>query len=191
MKWIGNRISYVDQEAKTTIIITPEQPGFIKALLGAWFFMWLTIGITIIWSFFHFIYTQQQKLILFVFMAFWVYYAIRVGRSFLWSVYGREYIRIDKIGMSLKTSVKKYGKSRQYLLENIKKIGVYVPPNNSFQTAWENSPWIRGGERINFEYMGKNIRFGRKLNEQEAKLLFQLITKRIEDHLKKKKKSEN
>lgn len=191
MKWIGNRISYVDQEAKTTIIITPEQPGFIKALLGAWFFMWLTIGITITWSFFHFIYTQQQKLILFVFMAFWVYYAIRVGRSFLWSVYGREYIRIDKIGMSLKTSVKKYGKSRQYLLENIKKIDVYVPPNNSFQTAWENSPWIRGGERINFEYMGKNIRFGRKLNEQEAKLLFQLITKRIEDHLKKKKKSEN
>lgn len=191
MKWIGNRISYVDQEAKTTIIITPEQPGFIKALLGAWFFMWLTIGITITWSFFHFIYTQQQKLILFVFMAFWVYYAIRVGRSFLWSVYGREYIRIDKIGMSLKTSVKKYGKSRQYLLENIKKFGLFVPPTNSFQSAWENSPWIRGGERITFEYMGKNIRFGRKLNEQEAKQLFQLITKRIEDHLKKKKKSEN
>lgn len=191
MKWIGNRISYVDQEAKTTIIITPEQPGFIKALLGAWFFMWLTIGITITWSFFNFKFTQQEQIILFVFMGFWIYYAVRVGRTFLWSLYGREYIRIDKIGMSLKTSVKKYGKSRQYLLENIKKIGVYVPPNNSFQTAWENSPWIRGGERINFEYMGKNIRFGRKLNEQEAKLLFQLITKRIEDHLKKKKKSEN
>lgn len=191
MKWIGNRISYVDQEAKTTIIITPEQPGFIKALLGAWFFMWLTIGITITWSFFNFKFTQQEQIILFVFMGFWIYYAVRVGRTFLWSLYGREYIRIDKIGMSLKTSVKRYGKSRQYLLENIKKIGLYVPPSNSFQSAWENSPWIRGGERITFEYMGKHIRFGRKLNEQEAKQLFQLVTKRIEDHLKKKKKSEN
>ena len=124
-------------------------------------------------------------------MAFWLYYAIRVGRTFLWSLYGREYLRIDKISMAVKTSLKTYGKSRQYLLENIKKITVQVPKSNSFQAAWENSPWIRGGERIQFEYMGKTIRFGRKLTEQEAKQLFQLITSRIETHLKKKKKSEN
>lgn len=191
MKWIGERISYVDNDTKTTIIITPEQPGFIKALLGAWFFMWLTIGFTITWSYFHFKFTQQEQLILFIFMAFWLYYAVRVGRTFLWSLYGREYLRIDKISMAVKTSLKTYGKSRQYLLENIKKITVQVPKPNSFQAAWENSPWIRGGERIQFEYMGKTIRFGRKLTEQEAKQLFQLITQRIESHLKKKKKSED
>lgn len=191
MKWIGSRISYVDQESKLTIIITPEQPGYIKALLGAWFFMWLSIGITIGWSFFHFTFTQQEKIILFVFLFFWSYYAIRVGRSFLWSMYGREYIKIDKIAMSLKTSIRSYGKSRQFYLENIKKISVQTPKSNSLQSAWENSPWIRGGERIFFEYMGKNVRFGRKLTEPEAKQLFQLITKRVEDFLKKKKKSDH
>jgi hypothetical protein len=71
-------------------------------------------------------------------------------------------------------------------LENIKKVRVSVPKENSFQAAWENSPWIRGGERIEFEYLGKTIRFGRKLNQADSKLLFQILTKRIEDHLKKK-----
>jgi hypothetical protein len=35
--------------------------------------------------------------------------------------------------------------------------------------------------------MGKTISFGRKLDEKESKLLFQVITKRLEDHLRKKK----
>ena len=79
------------------------------------------------------------------------------------------------------------GKAKEYYLENIKKVRVSVPKANSFQAAWENSPWIRGGERIEFDYLGKTIRFGRKLNQQDSKLLFQLLTKRLEDQLKKKK----
>jgi hypothetical protein len=190
MKWIGNRISYVEQQDKTTIIITPEQPGFIKALLGAWFFMWLSIGFTIVWSLYQFKFTQQEQVILFVFMVFWSYYAIRVGRTFFWSLWGREYIKIDPYALTLKTSIKDYGKSKNYFLENIKKFAVDVPETHSFQTAWENSPWIRGGERISFDHFSKNVRFGRKLNEKEAKQLFQLITKKVDDYLKKKKKSD-
>jgi hypothetical protein len=186
MKWIGNRISYLDDQNKTTFIITPEQVGVVKALMGAWFFMWFAIGVTITWSFFAFVFSQQEKLILGVFMVFWLYYFVRVGRTFLWILYGREYIKVDKISLTIKTSIRSYGKAKEYYLENIKKVRVSVPKENSFQAAWENSPWIRGGERIEFEYLGKTIRFGRKLNPKDSKLLFQLITKRIEDHLKKK-----
>lgn len=186
MKWIGNRISYLDDQGKTTFIITPEQIGVVKALMGAWCFMWFAIGATIVWSLFTFNFTQQEKLILGVFMVFWLYYFVRVGRTFLWLLYGREYIKVDKISLTIKTSIRTYGKAKEYYLENIKKVRVSIPKENSFQTAWENSPWIRGGERIEFEYLGKTIRFGRKLNPQDAKLLFQVLTKRIEDQLKKK-----
>jgi hypothetical protein len=55
------------------------------------------------------------------------------------------------------------------------------------QAVWEISPWVRGGERIEFEYQGKFIRFGRKLSEKDAKLLFNLVTKRIDDRLKQAK----
>ncbi|MGV3612603.1 MAG: hypothetical protein ACO1N0_16715 [Fluviicola sp.] len=201
MKWIGNRISYLDDQNKTTFIITPEQIGVVKALMGAWCFMWFAIGATIIWAWLSGnIYgfdevsqksldlkeRQQLLLITIIFLVFWAYYFVRVGRTFLWIMYGREYLKVDKISLSLKTSIGTYGKAKEYYLENIKKIRVSVPKENSFQAAWENSPWIRGGERIEFEYLGKTIRLGRKLNPQDSKLLFQLLTNRIESHLKKK-----
>ncbi|WP_294674811.1 hypothetical protein [uncultured Fluviicola sp.] len=164
--------------------------------------MWLAIGATIIWAWLSGnIYgfdevsrksldvkeRQQLLIITIIFLSFWAYYFIRVGRTFLWIMYGREYIKVDKISMTIKTSIGTYGKAKEYYLENIKKVRVSVPKANSFQAAWENSPWIRGGERIEFDYLGKTIRFGRKLNPQDSKLLFQLLTKRLEDQLKKKK----
>jgi hypothetical protein len=65
-------------------------------------------------------------------------------------------------------------------------------PNNNFikkiiasiQGIWESSPWINGGERFSFDYFQKKISFGRKLSEKEAKLLSQLITKKIQERAK-------
>ena len=193
MKWIGNRISYVDTPEKTTIIITPERVGVYKAIIGAWFFMWLTIGAVMIWAWKTFEMKANMKdqltILLVIFLTFWLYYAIRVGRTFFWLMYGSEFLKIDKISLSIKTAIKKYGTSKEFFIENIDKVSLSIPKSNSLQAAWENSPWIRGGERLTFDYKGKSIRFGRKLDEKEAKLLFQLITKRIEEQLKKKNKN--
>lgn len=201
MKWIGKRISFVEQETKTTIIITPETPGVFKALIGAWVFMWGAIGAYLIWYLFESFSRkaitakelstiQQEQIIIAVFLAFWAYYFVRVGRMFLWLNWGREYLKMDKIAFTIKQSIGPYGRAKQYFLENITKMSVFTPEKNSIQAAWENSPWIRGGERIEFEHFGKRIRFGRKLDEQEAKQLFQLVTKKLDDYLKKRKREE-
>lgn len=201
MKRIGQRISYVDQDTKTTFVIEPEQVGWVRSAMGAWFFMWLVIGAIMIWAWATgTIYDldptddkspsasekQQLLLITIIFLAFWAYYFQRVGRSFLWLMFGHEMLKIDKISMTIKNSIRGYGKAKEYYLENISKVRIYVPEKNSFQAAWENSPWIRGGERIEFDYMGKTVRFGRKLEEKDAKLLFQVITKRLDEKLRKK-----
>lgn len=192
MKWIGNRISYKDTDIKTTIVITPENVGFYKAIIGAWFFMWLTIGVVMIWGYNTFPFKADMKdqlsIMFLIFMLFWTYYFIRVGRMFFWLLYGSENIKLDKISLTIKTSIKGYGKAKQFYIENIEKVRVSIPKENSFQAAWENSPWIRGGERLEFDYLGKTIRFGRKLNERESKLLFQLLTKRLDEHVKRRKK---
>lgn len=187
MKWIGNRISYVDKDNRTTFIIVPESPVIFKILIGAWFFMWVSIGAVTVWSWTTFELTQQQHLILIVFMSFWLYYLVRVGRSYFWLMWGKEMLKIDKISLTVKNSIRSYGKAQEYYLENISRVRVNTPKPNSFQAAWENSPWIRGGERLEFDYMGKTIRFGRKLNEQETKLLFQVFTKRLDEYLRKRK----
>jgi hypothetical protein len=179
MKWIGDRISFVDKKGRTTIVIEPENKFWINALMGAWVSMWMMIGGIFIWS--------LEKVILVVMLVFWLYYAVRVSRTFFWLLWGRESIKIDESAFTYKKSIRGYGKAVPYYLENISKIRMNIPKEKSFQVAWESSPWIRGGERLEFDYMNKVIPFGRKLQEKDAKLLYQLVTKRVEERLKKKK----
>lgn len=186
MKWIGERTSFVDSGNKTTIIISPENIAWIKAAMGAWFCMWLSIGGIMFWSLTLKL-TEQELIIVVVFLTFWAYYAWRVGRQFFWLLWGKENLKIDETALTIKNSLGKYGKATPYYIENIKKIKIQELKENSFQAIWEASPWVRGGERIEFEYMGNVIRFGRKLNEKDVKILFNLVTKRLEEQLRKKK----
>lgn len=186
MKWIGERVSVLDDKKKTTVVIYPEKKPLYTALMGAWVAMWFAIGITVVWAFFNLTLTDQEKVILFVFMTFWSYYAFRITRVFFWLLWGNELLKVDETAFFIKKSIRGYGRAVPYYLENIRNMSVTVPEEGSLQTVWESSPWVKGGERIDFEYLGKPIRFGRKLNEKEAKLLFNLISKRIHDHLKKK-----
>ena len=187
MKWIGERISFVDEKSRTSIVISPEKSAFTSAMLGAWFFMWIGIGITMIWSYFKLNLSDQENLIIGIFLVFWSYYAIRVGRVFFWLLWGKEMIRIDEKGLTIKNSVRNYGKSPIYFIDNIKNLRINQPKERSIQAVWEKSPWIRGGERIEFDYVGKVVRFGKKLEDKELNVLFQLISKKITEQRKAKR----
>jgi len=186
MKWIGERISFSEEKNKTTIVINPDDITWLKAVMGAWVSMWYAIGGIVTWAYFKLPLSQQESLILVIFMVFWLYFAYKVTRSFLWLLWGKELIKIDEVSLYYKKSIKKYGKSTPYYLENISKIELNHPKEKSIQAAWEKSPWIAGGERIEFDYLGKRVKFGRKLNEKDANLLFKLITKRINERLRGK-----
>ena len=185
MNWIGNRISFIDNKGKTTIVISPDKNYLITALMGGWLAMWMTIGITVIWSLFSFLLSQQEEIIIYIFLVFWFYYAFKVSRSFLWLLYGKELIKIDNLALHYKRSLLKYGKSVPYYFENISNFSFSVPEPSSIKAIWESSPWISGGERFHFDYFNKMIRFGRKISEKDAKLLYQLINKRIQERFKK------
>ncbi|MDG1146999.1 MAG: hypothetical protein P8N52_01710 [Crocinitomicaceae bacterium] len=189
MKWIGERISFVQDKNKTTIVILPEDVTWVKAVMGAWVAMWITIGAIITWAYFELVLSQQENIILIVFMAFWLYFALKVIRSFFWLLWGRELIKIDEVSVSYKKSIKGYGKAGVYYIENITKIKAVDVEPNSIQSIWEKSPWVKGGERIEFEHKGKSVLFGRKINAQDAKLLFRLVSKRVEEQAKKLNKA--
>ncbi|MGC6434225.1 MAG: hypothetical protein ACON4M_08525 [Crocinitomicaceae bacterium] len=187
MKWIGERISFVDDKEVCTIVIYPKRQVIVNGLMGAWLAMWLVIGVVTLWSFSTYKFTDQESIILFVFIVFWAYYAWKVIKSFFWLMWGKELIKINDSSFIYKKSIKNYGKANNYFIENIEKIRVHQPKPNSFQAAWESSPWIQGGERIEFDYQNKLIRVGRKLEEKDTQQLFKFMTKKIEDRLKKLK----
>ena len=187
MKWIGKRISFEEDKLKTTIVIYPENNGWINSIMGAWTAMWYTIGATMVWSYFKLDLSDQEGLIIIIFMVFWLYYAVKVSRRFFWLLWGKELIKIDEVGLTYKKSIRKLGKANLYYLENITKMRLFHPKERSIQAVWEQSVWISGGERIEFDYSGKIVKFGKKLEEKDTQLLFKLITKRIEERLRRKK----
>ena len=185
MKLIGNRISFVDDKSKTTIVIDPEKNFFVNGLMGAWLGMWYVIGLLVFWALKVLVLKQQEVIILYVFISFWGYYAIKVSRAFFWLLYGKELIKIDETSFQIKRSILSYGKTVPYYFENIKKFKFEIPDKGSIQEIWESSPWVNGGERLSFEYFDKNVKFGRKLKEKDAKLLFNFIGKKIFERTKK------
>lgn len=185
MAEISERISFIDHPTKTTIVILPKKQPLVIALMGAWLGMWITIGFVTWWALFAMKVTQQEQIILWVFLSFWTYYAFKVARSFLWLLWGQELLKIDEIGLHIKRSIRTYGKSVPYYFENIKDLTYDVPEEKSFQTVWESSPWVRGSERFFFDYYGKMIKFGEKLTKKEAQLLSQVLEKRLRKYSKK------
>ena len=182
---IGERISFVNDKNKTTIVIEPDKNFWINGLMGSWLAMWYTIGCVVIWSLSTINLSNQETLILLIFLSFWVFYAFKVTRTFFWLMFGKELIKIDETSFHFKKSIKSYGKSVPYYFENIKNFSLKIPDKYSIQAVWETSPWVGGGERLSFEYFGKQIKFGRKLNEKDSKLLFNLVIKRIAERNKK------
>jgi len=186
MKWIGERVSYVDTDKLTTIVIYPERVKWKNNLLKAWMSVWLLIGLYVILQLFA-DYSSDEKLMLTIFLSFWLYFTVRIGKATLWQLNGKELIRINDQALILKKSIFSYGKAHTYFLENIRKINIDEVKDTSLGIQFEKSIWVVGGERISFDYMSKSIRLGRKLNDQDTKLLFRLLTSRIESRLKKKK----
>ena len=70
MKWIGERISFDDSSKMTTIVISPESNVLINVLMGAWLGMWYCVGFMVIWSLFNLELTEQESIILYVFLFF-------------------------------------------------------------------------------------------------------------------------
>ena|SRR5690554_78863 len=185
MKWIGERISFVDKKDSISFVIYPPKIGRKKILILVWFALWVLIGGYVSAQFFQ-DYTQEEKLALFIFMVFWFYFAMRVLRTILFLFFGKEYIKLDKNSLRIKKATGSYGKSKQYFLENITKLNLIVLKDNSFQKVYDDSAWVRGTNRIEFEYFQKRHSFGRKLEEKDAKMMFQILTKRIEKFVKSK-----
>ena len=184
MKWIGERISFVDKKDHITFVIYPPKIGIKLHLIISWVILWYIIG-GVVFSQLFGDYEEKEKIILIVFLSFWLYYAVKVTKTLAYLIWGREYLKLDPTSLRIKRATGKYGKAKQYFLENISKFSIYELKENSFQASYEKSDWVMGTNKLHFEDLGKTISFGRKLNEKDATLLFKLITKRIEQYLRK------
>lgn len=188
MNWIGERVSWKDHGDKTTIVITPEKKQWQVSIFFAWMVLFTGIGGVMIYQLFQDL-DRQSLIFTVIFLSFWLYFEIKLGRAFLWMAYGREYIKLNEAGISIKKAIGKYGKAELIYYQNISSFKLQDEEKNTYKNVFESSFWVIGGERFSVNSKLKNVNFGRKIPDQEARLLFKIVEKRLNKYKKQSLKS--
>lgn len=199
VNWIGDRISVQDIDHITTIVIHPVRVWWKEILLTLWVTGFTFVGLVMIYMLMTDFASLQydvaptdddirnQVIYAIVFLSFWAYFEYKILKALLWYRFGKELIRIDGDGFTLKKSILSYGKANRYFFENMKEFQQRVEEETSFSNFFENAYWAMGSDAIVFNHYKKIISFGRRVEDKSARLLVRLIDDRIKKQIKRKK----
>ncbi len=187
MKFIGNKVSIQNKSNVFSVVIAASVERWKESLLMAWLGAWIFCGGYFIMQLFGPI-ERELKLYLAVLVAFWAFYLIRIGKAFFWRKYGYESLRFEDDKLKLRLYGKVFGFTKEYFLENIEHFKrAEVNKVNPLFTI-ENSFWVVGGDRLEFQYQGKTIRFGKQLEEDSISQLISAINSELIQRKRKLKK---
>lgn len=178
MDYIGNRISIKRSDNEVSIVIISLKEKMKNILLTIYLILWSLSGL-IVFTQFLVIPDQNTKLALFVWLGFWAYFEFKIFRAYMWRKFGVEKIKLRNNQFQYKRDRAGKGKVASYDFDFIKELRYVEPKENSFFENINNSYWVIAGERLAFDYYGKEIKFGIQLDEKDAKALLKLINKEI------------
>lgn len=185
MKLIGDRISYKVHEDYSTIVISTNIDKWKETLLLTWLVGWTICGSVFFYFLFVGDFVKEEKLMLLVMCIFWLFFEIRIGKVYLWRKSGMEFIKIDKDIMTIKKSIKGFGKAMPYQLGRIKDVqGLELNPKG-FSKTMNDSFWVIGQGTVRFFYNEKEVRFGAQLGTKDADKLARAVKKFVREYNQK------
>ena len=179
MEYIGKRISIKRKENEVSIVIISLKEKTKNVLLTIYLVLWSLSGI-VVFSQLLVMPDKNTQLALFVWLCFWAYFEVKIFRAFMWRKFGVEKIKLRENKFLYKRDRAGKGTIKTYEYDFMKELRYMEPKENSFFENINNSYWVIAGERLAFDYYGKEIKFGIQLEEADAKGLLKLIKKEIE-----------
>ncbi|MGQ0828679.1 MAG: hypothetical protein ACT4ON_09815 [Bacteroidota bacterium] len=178
MEYIGNRISLKRTEDQVSIVILSSVDKTKNLFLFIWLFLWTLSGIIILAQ--YFILTDPDtKAAILVWLGFWAYFEYKTFKAFMWRKFGLEKIKLCDGKFFYKRDVAGKGKIKVFEIDFIKDLRIIQSKENSFLENLNNSYWVIAGEKLAFDYYGKEIRFGIQLDQPDVKEFFKIIRAEI------------
>lgn len=174
MEYIGKRISIKKDDKGISIVILSTADKIKKILLVGWFFLWTLCGVIVLSQYF-LIQEQQTRAALIVWLSFWAYFEYKTFKAVMWRSFGVEKIKLRDGKFLYKKDVSGKGKIITYNFDFIKDLRIIEQKDNSFFENLNNSYWVIAGEKIAFDYEGKEVKFALQLEEVDTKALFKVI----------------
>ncbi len=167
------------------MVVSARLPKGKEALLITWAIAWILCGAYVIYARTELAEDDPLRQYLLAFLAFWAYFAFKIGRVVLWRTKGFELWRIKDGSLTIKDSILGYGKASTYFVENIQKLGLLNFDETSIKWQLNDSPWVMGGERLGFEYLGKKVIFGKGITDEEARNVLSLLKQALTEERKR------
>jgi hypothetical protein len=139
---------------------------------------WSVCGIIVFVNYFR-LTDENAKLFIIVYLSFWAYFEYNITRAFIWKKFGKEKLWIQDGVMYYQKEVNKKGKISQFNLELVDKVKMLELSNTSLADTVNQSFWVRGGERLEFQSQAKVQRFGLQINDEEARIILNEINSYI------------
>lgn len=178
MEYIGDRISIKQKENELSIVILSFSDKTKSRILLLWLILWSISGLIIITQYFS-ITDQNTKAGIIVWLGFWMYFEYIIAKAYLWRKSGKELIKLRDNKFLYKRDISHRGKIKVFEYDFIKELRMLEIKENSFIENLNNSYWVIAGEKLAFDYYGKEIKFGIQLSERDAEALRMRIQKEI------------
>lgn len=167
MKLISERVSVQDKDNVLSVVILPTTDKKKLNLMLLWLLAWTACGAIVLVNYFK-LNNQDAKLFIIIYLSFWFYFEYKIARAWIWKKFGREKIWLKSGKLFLQKEVNGKGKINEYELDLVNEVKLIELSHASFADTINQSFWIKGGERIQFQYMAKTITFGMQLSDKEA-----------------------
>lgn len=178
MEFIGKRISIKQKEQELSIVILSTVNKTKRTLLFCWFFLWSLSGV-IVFTQSLLIHEENTKVALIVWLGFWAYFEYKIFRAYMWRRFGVEKIKLRENKLFYKRDVGGRGKIKVFEYDFIKDFRIIDKKEDSLLENLNNSYWVVAGERIAFDYYGKEIKLGLQVDDEETEGLYKLLKRKI------------
>ncbi len=179
MQYIGERISIKQLEnGELSIVIVAMKNKWKNFFLFLWFFAWTISGIIVFTQYFG-ITDESTKIALIVWLGFWAYFEYKIFKALMWRNYGVEKIKLRDGKLQYKRDVAGKGKVKSFEYDFIKDLKIVPKKEDSFFETVNNSYWSVVGEKIVFDYYGKEVKFALQISETDAEELIKVMKKKL------------
>lgn len=175
---IGTRSSILIKDSVFSLVILPTEDKKKTNWLFLWLFAWSVSGIIVIVNYFR-LTSTDAKLMIIVWLGFWGYFEYKIINVFMWKRFGKEKLWIKNGTLFYQQNINGRGKIQEYNANLISDIQLINIIEGSIVDTFNQTFWVKGGERIQFTSQGKDIKFGMQLTDDEALKIIQALKKRI------------
>lgn len=174
MQVISDRVSILEKDNIFSLVILPTADKKKLGLMFLWLMAWTICGVIVFANYFNMV-NKEAKVFIIVYLSFWAYFEFKIARAYSWKKFGKEKLWIKKGKLQYKREVSGRGKIREFDLELINDLRMIELSPTSFIDTINQSFWIKGGERLEFQCQSKIVRFGMQLSDKETKDVYKAL----------------